>query len=255
MGGDQWQRERRRHRAILRTHGWLAKSYRVVIPEVKGLRGSTYSFGLATLGGVNVQLDRLARLVTVNDLCGQLKVDALLLQDLLGLLGDLGVHAGAADLVQELDDGDLGAQAGPDRGHLEANDTATNDDKLLRDLLQGDGAGAGDDALLVDLQAGKRCGLGASGDEDVLADDARLAAVVELDLDLVLVDEGALALEVLDAVLLEEKLDALGEAGDGGVLGLHQLGEVQLDVVDLDTPVLCVVEDLVVEMRVVEEGF
>lgn len=216
--------------------------------------GRTYRLGLATLGGIDVQLDQLARRVTVDDLCGQLEVDALLLQDLLGLLGDLGVHAGATDLVQELDDGDLGAQAGPDRGHLEANDTATNDDELLGDLLQGDGAGAADDALLVDLQAGKGGGLGAGGDEDVLADHARLAAVVELDLDLVLVDEGAGALEVLDAVLLEEELDALGEAGDGGVLGLHQVGQVQLDVVDLDTPVLGVVEDLVVEMRVVEEG-
>lgn len=221
---------------------------------MKGLGGRTYRLSLATLGGIDVQLDRLARLVTINDLGGQLEVDALLLQDLLGLLGDLGVHAGAADLVQELDNGDLGAQTGPDRGHLEANDAATNDDHLLGDLLQGDGTGAADDALLVNLKAGERGGLGAGGDEDVLADDARLAAVVELDLDLVLVDEGAGALEVLDAVLLEEELDTLGEAGDGGVLGLHQVGQVQLDVVDLDTSVLGVVEDLVVEMRVVEEG-
>lgn len=224
-------------------------------PEGGGVRReSTYRLGLATLGGVNIQLDGLARLVPVDDLGGELEVNALLLEDLLGLLGDLGVHAGAADLVQELDDGDLGAQAGPDRGHLQANDAAADDDELLGDLVQGDGAGAADDALLVNLQAGERGGLGAGGDQDVLADDAGLAAIVELDLDLVLVDEGAGALEVLDTVLLEEELDTLCEAGDGGVLGLHQLGQVQLDVVDLDTPVLGVVEDLVVEMRVVEQG-
>jgi hypothetical protein len=173
----------------------------------------------------------------------------------LRLLGDLEIHARAANLVEELDHGDVRAETRPHRRHLEADDAAANDRHLLGHLLQGDGTRARNDALLVNLEAGERRRLAACRDENVLADHARLAAVVELDLDRVLVLEGARALDVLDAVLLEQELDALGQAVDRLVLGLHQLLEVQLDVADLDAAVFRVVEDLVVEMRVVEERF
>ena len=214
---------------------------------------ATHSLGLATLGRVNLKLDGLARLVTGNDLGASLEVDALLLQDLLDGLGNLKVHAGATNLVEELDNGNLGAEAGPDGGHLETNDTTTDDEHLLGDLLEGNGASAADDALLVDLETGEGGDLGTSGDKDVLALDGGLTAVVELDVDGVLIGERAGALDVLDAVLLEEELDTLGEAADGLVLGLHELGEVELDIADLDTAVFRVVENLVVKMRVVEE--
>ena len=220
---------------------------------MRGVLKATHSLGLATLGGVNLKLDGLARLVTGNNLGASLEVDALLLQDLLDGLGDLEVHAGATNLVEELDDGNLGAEAGPDGGHLKTNDTTTDDEHLLGDLLEGNGAGAADDALLVDLETGEGGDLGTSGNKDVLALDGGLAAVVELNVDGVLIGERAGALDVLDAVLLEEELNALGEAADGLVLGLHKLGEVELDIADLDTAVFRVVEDLVVKMRVVEE--
>lgn len=214
---------------------------------------ATHSLGLATLGGVDLELDDLASLVTGNDLGAGFEVDALLLQDLLDGLGDLKVHAGATNLFEELDDGDLGAETGPDGSHLETNDTTTDDEHLLGDLLKSNGASAADDALLVDLEAGEGGDLGASGDKDVLALDGGLAAVVELDVDGVLIGESAGALDVLDAVLLEEELNTLGETADGLLLGLHELGKVELDIADLDTAVFRVVEDLVVEMGVVEE--
>lgn len=206
-------------------------------PRAGGLSKATHSLGLATLGGVNLKLDGLASLVTGDDLGAGLEVDALLLQDLLDGLGDLKVHAGATDLVEELDDGDLGAETGPDGSHLETNDTTTDDEHLLGDLLEGNSASAADDAFLVDLKAGEGGDLGASGDKDVLALDGGLAAVVELDVDGVLIGERAGALDVLDAVLLEEELDTLGETVDRLVLGLHELGEVELDIADLDTTV------------------
>jgi hypothetical protein len=53
----------------------------------------------------------------VNLTCGNLGVElelqALLLEDLLGRLGDLGVHARATNLAQEFDDSDLGTQTRP----------------------------------------------------------------------------------------------------------------------------------------------
>lgn len=209
---------------------------------------ATHRLGLATLGSVDFKLDGLAGLVTADDLGVQLEVDALLLQDLLGLLGNLIVHAGSTDLAEELDNGNLRTEAGPDGSHLKTNDTTTDDDHLLGDLLQGNSAGAADDPLLVDLQTGEGASLATGGDQDVLANNACLAAIVKLHLDLLLVDEGAAALDVLYAVLLEEELDTLGQTSHGRVLGLHEVRQVQLDITDLDTPVLGVVEDLVVEM-------
>lgn len=73
-----------------------------------------YCLGLSTLSSIDLQLDLVPALVAAHNLGAGLEVDALLLQDLLGALGDLGVHSGAADLVQELNNGDLAAETGPD---------------------------------------------------------------------------------------------------------------------------------------------
>lgn len=215
----------------------------------------TYRLGLAALGRVNLEVDVGARVVTADNLCVELELNALLLEELLGGLGNLSIHTRATNLAEELDDGDLGTETGPDRGHLKTNDTTTNDNHRLGDLLEGEGASAGDDALLIDVEAGERGGFGAGGDEDVLAAESGLATVIESNLDLVLIDERASTLDVLGAVLLEEELDTLGEAGDGGVLGLHEVGKVELDIANLNTSVLGVVEDLVVQMGVVKERF
>lgn len=69
---------------------------------------------LATLGGLNVKGDGRTAVVTGDDLGAGLEFDTLLTQDLLGLLGDLGVHARATDLAEELNNGDLSTETGPD---------------------------------------------------------------------------------------------------------------------------------------------
>lgn len=137
--------------------------------------------------------------------------------------------------------------------HLETDDTATNDDHLLGDFLERDSTSGGDDPLLIDGQAGERCGLGTGGNENVLGADRGLAALNEVDSDGVLVLECAGALDVLDVVLLEEELDTLGQTSNRRILRLHHGREVELDIADLDTAALGVVEDLVVEVRVVQE--
>lgn len=138
--------------------------------------------------------------------------------------------------------------------HLQTNDTTTDNDHLLGNLLQGKSASAGDDALLIDVQAGEGGSLGTGGNQNVLAADGLLTTIKQVDLDSVGINEGTGTLDVVDTVLLQQELDTLGETLDGLVLGLEHLGEVELDITDLDTALLGIVENLVVEVGVVEEG-
>jgi hypothetical protein len=80
------------------------------------LQSQTYRLGLATLSSLNVDLDTLLGDLTGGDLGVQLEVQALLLEQLLCVLGDLVVHTGATNLAQELDNGDLGTETRPDGG-------------------------------------------------------------------------------------------------------------------------------------------
>ena len=61
--------------------------------------------------------------------------------------------------------------------------------------------------------------------------------------------------DILDLILLEQILDPSCESFDGFVFRFHHLREVEFDVADFDAAVFEVVEGLVVELGVVEEGF
>jgi hypothetical protein len=69
---------------------------------------------LTALGGLDVEADSSTTDITGDNLGTGLELDALLTQDLLGLLGDLGVHAGATDLAEEFNNSDLSTETGPD---------------------------------------------------------------------------------------------------------------------------------------------
>lgn len=138
--------------------------------------------------------------------------------------------------------------------HLETNDTTTDDNHLLGNLLELKSTSAGNDALLINVQAGERRGLGTGGNKDVLAADGLLTTIEQIDLDGVGIDEGAGSLDVVDTVLLQQELNTLGQTLNGGLLGLEHLSEVELDIANLDTALLGVVENLVVKVGVVEEG-
>lgn len=231
---------------------------------------------LPALGGLEAKGDGGTTVITLSDLGTGLELDALLAQDLLGLLGDLRVHTGATNLVQELHDGNFGSKTRPDGSlelsvflpnreryiyrlqwfayHLKTNDTTTNHNHLIRDLLELESTGAGDNSLLVDVQAGEGSRFAASGNEDVFPAQDLLTPIVEVDLDSVRVGQGTGTLDVIDAVLLEQELNTLGQSIHRGVLGLHHLLQVELDLANLDTALLCVMENLVVEVGVVEKG-
>ena len=137
--------------------------------------------------------------------------------------------------------------------HLKTDDTTTDDGHLLGDLSERESTSASNDALLVNVQAGEAGGFGASGDDDVLSAQGLLTTLVEGDLNGVGINKRTGTLDVVNAVLLEQELNTLGQTVNRGVLGLHHLGEVELDIADLNTTLLGVVKNLVVEMGVVEE--
>lgn len=209
---------------------------------------------LAALGILDVEHNLAVLLLGVDDLGAHAELDALLLKSLLEALGDLAVDTSTTNGLQELDNLDLGAKTAPDTAHLETDDTSTNDDHLLGDLLQLEGTGGADNLLLVDLDTGEGSDLGTGGNDDVLGLNLGLAAVIESDLDSGGAAEATGTLEVVDLVLLEETLDTLCETGDGARLGLEHGLEVERDGADVDTAVLEVMLGLVVEVRVVQHG-
>ena len=136
-----------------------------IVSAAPPLAGSTVSVALPPLTS------------TLGDLGAELELDALLLEDLVGFLADVAVHAGQ-DLVEELDAGDLGAEPPPDRAKLQPDHAAADHDHMLGHLGQLERAGGVDDHLLVDLDARQRGHRRAGGDDDVLGGDG---AVADLD--------------------------------------------------------------------------
>lgn len=152
---------------------------------------------------------------------------ALLVQvdaDALVLLGDRlldhGVKA-AQEGVATDEQVSLSAKGVEHASKLDGNVASTDNGDLLG--LRGNV----EEAVRVDSELGAgdgrgSAGLAADGDEDLLGVDENLGAVVKRDLDLVLGDETAAAVEVLNLVVAEVALVDAVEALDVGVaLGLE----------------------------------
>mmetsp|Transcript_173412 Transcript_173412/g.550514 ORF Transcript_173412/g.550514 Transcript_173412/m.550514 type:complete len:329 (-) Transcript_173412:361-1347(-) len=128
-----------------------------------------------------VDLQARARPLHTRDLGFHLEVHALLLQERHEILRDLGIDAQTTDGVHELHDRNLGAQPGPHRAQLQADDTAANDRHLLRNLLQLQGTRAGHDSLLIQLDAGQAHDVGACRQDEVLGLDLLLTTIQQGD--------------------------------------------------------------------------
>lgn len=76
----------------------------------------THSLLLSTLCGLNADLDTSFVNLTSSNLGVELELQTLLLEDLLGLLCNLVVHTGAANLAQEFNNGNFSAEARPNGG-------------------------------------------------------------------------------------------------------------------------------------------
>ena len=114
---------------------------------------------------------------------------------------------------QGLDDGHVDAEGLPGAGELAADDAAAQHDRRGGYPVQVERVVAGDDPGAVDLEAGQAAGVGAGGQQDVLA---LVALAVHLD------GRGGgeppLALDVGDLAGLHQALQTLVQLGDDAVL-------------------------------------
>ena len=145
------------------------------------------------------------------------------------------VVEGRDDFRQELDDGDLTAEAGPDGAELEADGAAADHHEFFRHAGEIKGVVARDDSFAVELHERQLDGGGAGGDDEVFGGKANRA--VEGNgpyLDLGRRYESCGAGEDGDLAGLGEQADAADELGHDGVLALEDGGEIGLDGAEFD---------------------
>mmetsp|Transcript_37497 Transcript_37497/g.84557 ORF Transcript_37497/g.84557 Transcript_37497/m.84557 type:complete len:212 (+) Transcript_37497:658-1293(+) len=154
------------------------------------------------------------QLLNASDLGLQLEVHALLLQNSKELLGNLAINANATNGVEELHYGDVRPETSPHGAQLQADDAAADDSELLWDLVQSQSSSARDNLLLIEVYAWQAHDIRACGQHDVLCLDDLLAALAERNLDRIGACQGAVALDIVNLVVLEEHLNALGQRLD-----------------------------------------
>jgi hypothetical protein len=138
--------------------------------------------------------------------------DALLDEAALKDLADLLVLNGQ-DLREHLDERDLRAEGVEEIRELHADGAGTDDGHRLRGGLGGERLAGGHHAGAVDRQARQRARLLAGAEEDVFRAEEFSLMLALGDLDHAGDGDGALANHVVDLVLLEQELDALGHLG------------------------------------------
>jgi hypothetical protein len=102
----------------------------------------------------------------------------------------------------------------------------------LGGFLRHHGVGGVPDALVVDLEEGEVARARAGGQDDVLAGEGLLAAVLGGDLHLALAGQPAASGDVRDLVLLEQEADPLHQPVGDLAGALHRLRHVGLDLAD-----------------------
>ena len=132
-------------------------------------------------------------------------------------------------MVEEFDHRHLGAQPPPHRAQFQPDDPGADDDQGLRYFLEFKRAGGTDDPLLVDRDPGKRRHVRPGGDDGVFGlENLFLAPFLgRLDGDLAGGGNLSFADNVIDLVLLDQELDALGQLLDHLVLAPHHRLEVE----------------------------
>ena len=148
---------------------------------------------------------------------------------------DLGIDD-AEECGQRFQDRHLGAEATPDRAHLEADDARADDAQRLRHMVDRERAVVRQDRLLVERGAGQSARIRSGRDDDVLGRQrVRLRARHrDLPAALALFRERAAPVEELDLVLLEEIEDAVIVLLHNGSLARHHLRHVDREVRQAD---------------------
>ena len=217
---------------------------------------SLHLLGLAVLNTLHTHADLAISLLGSHHLGVELKLDPLLSHDSLELFAHVHVNTHASNMTQELNSSDLSAESGPDGAKLHSNDSGSDEDHLLRNLLETQSSGGAHNRLLIDLDTGERGDLGAGGNHDVLGvDHLGDLAIRSEDRHLVRAGDGAMALKVGDLVPLKQHLNAPGQSRDSFLLLSHHLLEVKADLTGDNASVGEVtVLGHVIVVGVVEEG-
>ena len=178
----------------------------------------------------------------------------LLLERLRQLSGN-SLVLGRDDPRQQLEDRHLAPEASEDRCELDADGAAAEDDERARHFAKTDGFVARDDARVIDLDAGNASRSRAGRDHDFFGRSQRLRVAV-CHFHAPATHNRRCALDPLDLVLLEQKLDAFGEAAHDLVLARLHLVHVDADgaLGDGDAPLLDVPNHLQ-RVRMLEQRF
>src|SRR5450830_1235810 len=195
--------------------------------------------------------DRKQNVITMDFLCGAVHIEcqaitSLRWRDRLGLRpgddGDTSLLEGCSegqcyvlildrqDMRHELDDGDLRPDGAEECRHLDADNTATDDNKFLRLLPVAEDVVTGPDARVG--ERGKLDGRAAGGNDDVLRFND-LAGRVDADMSRVF--ECCTALIHLDIVLLHQEFNAFAQPDDDLFLSCHDGTEVNTHVISSQT--------------------
>ena len=205
---------------------------------------------------LHLSLDRhlVAAFLDRRHLRAELKLETLLLQNLLERSHQLTIHARTTNRVLELDHRHLRTQTAPHTAELQTNHTAANHDQLLRHLLERQRTRRAHNLLLINLHTRERRHLTARSNDHILRLDLRPATVQQLHVQRRRRGKAAHTLDVVDLVLLQQHLHSLGKARHSLVLGLHHRGQVQRHALDVHTTLLQTVRHIVVNVRVVQHG-
>ena len=178
--------------------------------------------------GVGVSnADALLGRLDVANLHAQLDLQALLVERLLGFLGNLLVH-GTQEGRQAFEDGDVGAQTAPHAAHFQADHARADHTQLLGHGAHAQRAVVGQHVDFVKCHAWQRAGVGAGGHDDLLAHQGFAGCTLHLDFVAAFdgLGERATAMEEADLVLLEQVQDAVVVLLHHGVLAADHGGHV-----------------------------
>ena len=190
----------------------------------------------------------------VAHLHAQLDLQTLLVESLLGFLGDLLVDC-TQERGQAFQDRHVSPQATPHGTHFQADHAGTDHCQLLGSSADAQCAIVGEDVFLVERSLRQRTGIGAGRHDDVLAGDGFFLVAGNLHFVAAFncLHEGTTAVEEGDLVLLEQVQDTVVVLLDHLVLAGNHLGHVHGQALDGNAVVSEVMRGMLVVLGALQQ--